>query len=112
VLAQMRNPAITNEDMQSVPKLVHVVEKLVAAKAEEGGAEELGGEAAITEFYASVEVRLSRIQREVVLMVFRYSRNCIAAAKDQDAGRNGARSDVDFAPQLRSDMALGDGSAG
>ncbi|KAK3934472.1 hypothetical protein QBC46DRAFT_368195 [Diplogelasinospora grovesii] len=39
---RMTNPAITNEDMEwSAPKLVHVVAKLVAAKLEESGAEEL-----------------------------------------------------------------------
>jgi hypothetical protein len=60
VLAQMMNPAITNEDMKwSAPKLVHVVTKLVAAKVKEGGIE-LGGEAAVAEFFASVKVRLSR----------------------------------------------------
>ncbi|KAK0613158.1 hypothetical protein B0T17DRAFT_593337 [Bombardia bombarda] len=61
VLAQTRNPAITNEDMkQSAPKLVHVVAELVKARAEEGEVEQLGGEAAVMQFFASVKVRLSR----------------------------------------------------
>ncbi|KAB5526462.1 hypothetical protein GE09DRAFT_662048 [Coniochaeta sp. 2T2.1] len=43
LLAQMRNPAITNEDMKSTaPKHVRIVAKLVSAKVEEGGVEERG----------------------------------------------------------------------
>ncbi|KAK3375809.1 hypothetical protein B0T24DRAFT_523517 [Lasiosphaeria ovina] len=61
VLAQMKNPATTNEDMRwSAPKLVHVVTKLVAAKAQDGGVEEVGGEAAVAQFFASVKVKVSR----------------------------------------------------
>ncbi|KAK3344481.1 hypothetical protein B0T25DRAFT_593730 [Lasiosphaeria hispida] len=61
VLAQVGNPAITNEDMKrSVPKLVDVVTKLITAKVEEDGVGELGGEATVTEFFASIKVRLSR----------------------------------------------------
>jgi hypothetical protein len=61
LLAQMRNPAITNEDMKSTaPRHVRVVAKLVSAKVEEGGVEELGGEAAVADFFASVKVRSSR----------------------------------------------------
>ncbi|KXX77152.1 hypothetical protein MMYC01_207566 [Madurella mycetomatis] len=59
VLAQMANPDITNEEMkQSAPKRVHVVAKLVTARLKEFGVEGLGGEAAVTEFFASVKVRL------------------------------------------------------
>ncbi|KXX81132.1 ATP synthase subunit alpha [Madurella mycetomatis] len=61
VLAQIRNPAITNEDMKrSAPNLVHAVAKLVAAKVKEGGVEELGSEVAVREFFESVKVRLSQ----------------------------------------------------
>ncbi|KAK3935361.1 hypothetical protein QBC46DRAFT_367640 [Diplogelasinospora grovesii] len=61
VLAQMRNPAITNEDMKSTaPKLVRVVAKLVSTRVEESGVEEVGGEAAVADFFASVKVILSR----------------------------------------------------
>jgi hypothetical protein len=60
VLTQTRNPAITNQDMkQTPPKLVHLVAKLVKARVEEGEVEQLGGEAAITQLFASVKVRLS-----------------------------------------------------
>ncbi|KAK3936722.1 ATP synthase subunit alpha [Diplogelasinospora grovesii] len=56
LLAQMRNPAITNENMKSTaPKHVRVVANLVSAKVEEGGVEELGGEAAVADFFASVK---------------------------------------------------------
>ncbi|OIW30048.1 hypothetical protein CONLIGDRAFT_576487 [Coniochaeta ligniaria NRRL 30616] len=61
VLAQTRNPAITNEDMKrSAPKYVRAVAKLVKARVEEGEVEQLGGEAAVTQFFASVKVRLAR----------------------------------------------------
>jgi hypothetical protein len=61
LLAQIRNPGITNEDMKSTaPNYVRVVAKLVSAKVEEGGVEELGGEAAVADFFASVKVRSSR----------------------------------------------------
>ena len=57
---QMRNPAITNEDVKwSAPKLVRVVAKLVTARVKEGGVEELGGEATVQRFFASVKVRSS-----------------------------------------------------
>ncbi|KAH8756066.1 hypothetical protein F5883DRAFT_686224 [Diaporthe sp. PMI_573] len=56
VMAEIRNPAITNEDMKwSAPKLVRVVTTLVKTKAEEGGLEELGGAAAVESFFASVK---------------------------------------------------------
>jgi hypothetical protein len=37
-----------------------VVAKLVSTRVEEGGVEELGGEAAVADFFASVKVILSR----------------------------------------------------
>lgn len=61
LLAQMRNPAITNEDMKSTaPDHVRVIAKLVSAKVKEGGVVELGGEAAVANFFALVKVRSSR----------------------------------------------------
>ena len=61
LLAQMSNPDITNEDMKATaPNHVRVVANLVSAKVEEGGVEELGGEATVTGFFASVKVRSSR----------------------------------------------------
>ncbi|KAK4182234.1 ATP synthase subunit alpha [Podospora australis] len=61
VLVQTKNSVITNEDMRrSAPKLVHVVAKLVKARVEESEVEQLGGEAAVTQFFASVKVSLSR----------------------------------------------------
>jgi len=57
----MRNPAITNEDMKrSAPKYVRAVAMLVKARVEEGEVEQLGGEVAVMQFFASVKVRLSR----------------------------------------------------
>lgn len=51
LLAHMRNPDIANKGMKSTaPNHVRVVAKLVSAKVEEGGVEELGGEAAIADF--------------------------------------------------------------
>ncbi|SPO02465.1 uncharacterized protein DNG_05138 [Cephalotrichum gorgonifer] len=56
LLAQMKNPAITNEDMNwSAPKLVRIIAKLVTARVEEGEVEELGGEATVMRFFASVK---------------------------------------------------------
>ncbi|KAK3364015.1 hypothetical protein B0T25DRAFT_57010 [Lasiosphaeria hispida] len=56
VLAQARHPAITNEDVKhSAPNLVHVVAQLVKARVKEGEVEQLGGEAAVTQFFASVK---------------------------------------------------------
>lgn len=61
VLAQIKNSAITNEDMRrSAPKYVRAVAKLVRARVEEGEVEQLGGEAAVTQFFASVKVGLPR----------------------------------------------------
>ncbi|KAB5517420.1 hypothetical protein GE09DRAFT_563828 [Coniochaeta sp. 2T2.1] len=61
LLAQIRNPDITNEDMKSTaPNHVRVVEELVSAKMEEGGVEELSSEATVAGFFASVKVRSSR----------------------------------------------------
>jgi hypothetical protein len=58
VLTQKKNSAITNEDMrQSAPKYVRAVAKLVNARVEEGEVEQLGGEAAVSQFFASVKVR-------------------------------------------------------
>ena len=57
ILRQMSKPATTNEDMEwSAPKLVRVVAKLVAARVKDGGVEELGGEATVKRFFASVKV--------------------------------------------------------
>lgn len=59
MLAQIKNSAITNEDMKrSAPKYVLAVAKLVKARAEEGEVEQLGGGAAVTQFFASVKVGL------------------------------------------------------
>ncbi|RYP44743.1 hypothetical protein DL769_011497 [Monosporascus sp. CRB-8-3] len=61
VRAQMRNPAITNEDMKrSAPKLVSAVAKLVEVKMKEGGVRELGDEFAVRGYFESVKGRLSQ----------------------------------------------------
>ena len=58
VLAELNNPATTNEEMKmTAPKLVDVVKTLVEAKVKEGRVEELGGEAAVRGFFESVKVR-------------------------------------------------------
>ncbi|KAK4139194.1 uncharacterized protein C8A04DRAFT_16078 [Dichotomopilus funicola] len=58
VLAELKNPAITNEEMKkSAPKLVRAVTRLVEAKVNEGRKEELGGEDAVNKFFKSVKVR-------------------------------------------------------
>ncbi|KAK3290207.1 uncharacterized protein B0H64DRAFT_436431 [Chaetomium fimeti] len=59
VLAELNNPATTNEEMKTTaPKLVGVVATLVETKVKEGRVEELGGEAAVKGFFESVrEVR-------------------------------------------------------
>ncbi|KAK0656528.1 hypothetical protein B0T16DRAFT_425083 [Cercophora newfieldiana] len=62
MLAQITNSAITNEDMRrSAPKYVLAVAKLVKARAEEGEVEQLGGGAAVTQFFASVKGTLARL---------------------------------------------------
>ncbi|KXX75609.1 hypothetical protein MMYC01_207734 [Madurella mycetomatis] len=61
MLAQITNSAITDEDMRrSAPKYVLAVAKFVKARAEEGEVEQLGGGAAVTQFFASVKVGLPR----------------------------------------------------
>jgi len=61
VLAQIKNSALTNEDMRrSAPKYVRAVAKLVKARVKAGEVEQLGGEAAVTQFFASVKVGLQR----------------------------------------------------
>jgi len=56
VLAELKNPATTNEEMKTTaPKLVGVVATLVEAKVKEGRVEELGGEAAVRGFFESVK---------------------------------------------------------
>lgn len=61
ILAQITNPAITNEDMRrSAPNYVLAVAKLVKARAEEGEVEQLGGGVAVTQFFAFVKVGLPR----------------------------------------------------
>ncbi len=58
VLAELNNPATTNEEMKTTaPKLVGVVATLVKAKVKEGRIEELGGKAAVRGFVESVKVR-------------------------------------------------------
>ncbi|KAK0727157.1 hypothetical protein B0T26DRAFT_809657 [Lasiosphaeria miniovina] len=64
VLAEMRNPATTNEHMKrSAPKLVRVVAKVVAARVADGEAELLGGEAAVRQFFALVKESDQRPRR-------------------------------------------------
>ncbi|KAK0716736.1 hypothetical protein B0T26DRAFT_740451 [Lasiosphaeria miniovina] len=66
VLAQIKNSAITNEDMRrSAPKYVLAVAKLVKARVEEGEVEQLGGEAAVTQFFASVKEFEERPRRRL-----------------------------------------------
>ncbi|CCF34595.1 hypothetical protein CH063_01167 [Colletotrichum higginsianum] len=56
VIAQVQNPKITNEDMaRSVPTYVQVVARLVAARVKSGRVDELGGDKAVTRFFASVK---------------------------------------------------------
>ncbi|WQF76292.1 Putative JmjC domain-containing protein [Colletotrichum destructivum] len=56
VITQVQNPKITNEDMtRSVPTYVQVVAKLVAARVKSGRVDELGGDKAVTRFFASVK---------------------------------------------------------
>ena len=61
MLAQIKNSAITNEDMRrSAPKYVRAVAKLVKARVEEGEVEQLGGEALVRQFVAFVKVGFQR----------------------------------------------------
>ncbi|KAK7402782.1 hypothetical protein QQX98_011462 [Neonectria punicea] len=56
VIAQIRNPSITNEDMKwDAPKYVRVVAELVRKRIRGGRVEELGGEAAATRFFDLVK---------------------------------------------------------
>ncbi|KAH7021585.1 uncharacterized protein B0I36DRAFT_334812 [Microdochium trichocladiopsis] len=66
MLAQITNSAITNEDMRrSAPKYVLAVAKLVKARAEEDEVEQLGGGAAVTQFFASVKEFEERPRRRL-----------------------------------------------
>ncbi|KAK4031200.1 hypothetical protein C8A01DRAFT_21551 [Parachaetomium inaequale] len=58
VLAELNNPATTNEEMKTTaPKLVGVVATLFEAKVKEGRVEELRGKAAVWGFFEPVKVR-------------------------------------------------------
>ncbi|KAK3897100.1 ATP synthase subunit alpha [Staphylotrichum tortipilum] len=62
ILAELKNPATTNEEMEKTgPKLVSVVAELVEAKVKEARVEELGGEAAVRGFFESVKVRICQV---------------------------------------------------
>jgi hypothetical protein len=79
VLAELKYPAITNEEMKrTAPKLVAVVAKLVEAKRKTAGVEPLGGEDAVTGFFASLKVRRRGIARGQMLIIFRNWRRCTA----------------------------------
>lgn len=57
VVAQMKNPRITNEKMaQSAPKYVRVVSGLVTNRIKTGRVEEMGGRDAVGTFFALVKV--------------------------------------------------------
>ncbi|EFX03349.1 hypothetical protein CMQ_5399 [Grosmannia clavigera kw1407] len=58
VAAQMRNPHITNEDMEwSAPKYVRIVARLVEMRLRNGRVTEMGGEAAMRRLLAMLKVR-------------------------------------------------------
>ena len=65
VVAQMKNPRITNEKMaQSAPKYVRVVSGLVTNRIKTGRVEEMGGRDAVGRFFALVKVGgLSHLRR-------------------------------------------------
>ncbi|KAH9225121.1 hypothetical protein K456DRAFT_1943790 [Colletotrichum gloeosporioides 23] len=57
VIEEVRNPTITNEDInRSAPTYVQAVARLVAARVNRGRVEELGGGEAIARFFDSVKV--------------------------------------------------------
>jgi hypothetical protein len=57
IVAQMKNPRITNEEMaQSAPKYVRVVSGLVTNRIKTGRVEEMGGRDAVDRFFALVKV--------------------------------------------------------
>jgi len=75
VIAQMRNSSVTNENLDSMPKIVHVVVKLVTNRIKTGRVEEMGGRDAVKRFLALVEVRgLSRLMT-YRLIIIRLLRN-------------------------------------
>jgi hypothetical protein len=70
VLAQMKNPAITNEDVRkSALKFVPAISKLVKAGLGDGRVEELGGGEVVQQFFDSVKVRISSLRGTMWLMV-------------------------------------------
>ncbi|KAK3360788.1 hypothetical protein B0T24DRAFT_540016 [Lasiosphaeria ovina] len=70
VIAQMKIPAITNEDMESsAPKYVSMVADLVRTKVKNGRVEELGGKAAVMRFFASMKVSLPAILGDTRLTI-------------------------------------------
>jgi len=55
----MANPDITNKEIkQSALKRIYVVTKLIIARLKEFGVEGLSSEAAVTDFFTFVKVRL------------------------------------------------------
>jgi hypothetical protein len=56
ILSELKNPAITNEEMkETAPKLVRVVTELVKAKMNEATVQELGSEDIVGKFFESVK---------------------------------------------------------
>lgn len=59
VIAQLRHPDITNEQLDDAPKIISIAKELVTNRVGTGRIGEMGGQDAVTRFLALIEVRRS-----------------------------------------------------